>query len=212
MLATAATAHAQTVYFSASDPDSFEGQGVESSAYVATGFVTDASALPYTLNSVTLTMGLSSGTPSNFQVALYSNSSGTPGVSLATATGNSNPFVNSGKSDFTYTFSGVTLAASTNYWIVASATGSEFNSYDWAGAMASGGDTSFTGPWTNAGGYDSNTGTPGSWTSLSGPGLSAMEISVTATPTAVPEPATYAWLAGLTGLALVVARRRRVVV
>jgi|GEM_PF-2521198 len=161
----------------------------------------------YTLNSIDLKLVGRNGTASIFTVALYSESSSTPGSLLVTLTGNSDP---STAGTFSYTATGgYTLDASTTYFMVASVpSGGSGDSYSYRMSTdPSDSETTSVASWTLGNGSLSrdNTGS-GIWSS---PSSSSLIMSVTAT--AVPEPSSYAAIFG--GLALIgtflVRRRKR---
>ncbi|MYC50324.1 MAG: hypothetical protein F4X50_08650, partial [Synechococcus sp. SB0662_bin_14] len=98
-------------------------------------FTTGSNAAGYRLTSVVFKFrGLSDNSPS-FTVAIYTDSSGSPGNSLGTLT---NPALSSG-SDVEYTFpasgQGIDLAANTQYWIVIDNTSTSPSDVFWGWAI-----------------------------------------------------------------------------
>lgn len=159
---------------------------------VAGSFTTDSAT--YSLTSVTLHLG-SVDTSSPLTVSIYNDNSGQPGSSLATLSGAS---PTSG-GYYTFTSTGLALSANTTFWVAATTSGSGaywLNTTDDLSQSNTGGAT-----WTI--GDDTKLFSSGSWNTIP---VSAL-MSVTAT--AVPEPGTYAALAGLTALGFVAWRRRR---
>lgn len=159
------------------------------------------------LNSIILAIGGSSGNVGNFTVKLYSDSgSNTPGADLGVVfSGNGAP----GTGQFTYTASNpFTLAAGTNYWIVASDSGTyadgEYVNYSFGltDNPAETGD-GITSGWSIADGYrmEASYGTVQSTTE-------AMRFALDVSTTAAPEPGRGLLLL-LGSLGVVLRRRRR---
>lgn len=165
------------------------------------GFVTDASATEFTLDSVTLPV-LNAYSINDFTVQIRANGAfNRPGTVIATLDGTTSPTAG----DHTFTESGVILAPSTTYWVT------------WG----------FT---NGAGGFDAPTVTPstgiGAWSVVDyfvfssnaganwsqGATGSAFKFSVQATTAAVPEPSTYALIFGAGALGFAAWRRRRAAV
>jgi len=99
---------------------------IGSSDLIAQGFETGTDSGGYVLNSVQLGMAAASGNPSGFTVSVYSSLNGYPSADLGTLSGSSNP---SSAGVYSYTTSGLTLAASTEYFVVAMAAASPSGSY-----------------------------------------------------------------------------------
>lgn len=97
--------------------------GTGFNVFIAQEFTTGNVA--YTNGPITVTISISSGSTGNsgnFQVDIYDKTvGGTPGASISTLTGNSNPVPAGGDVEVTYTTGMITLAANTSYYIVASA-------------------------------------------------------------------------------------------
>ncbi len=183
------------VYISNLGQTSTGGAAVASNSWLAILFGTGSDPGGYTLNSVQLLMNAASGNPSGFTVSLYSfDSDGGPVNNLGSLNG-SDPIAGG---IFTYTTSGITLSASTDYWIVlTAATSLSTGAYNWSGAK--GGNYNSSDGWFLSGGsYFSSNGSTSNWgNSRIGPG--PYQIGVYAT--AVPEPSIETLL-GLGGLLL----------
>lgn len=159
---------------------------------VAVSFTTDSAT--YSLTSVTLHMG-GSNTSSPLTVSIYNDNSGLPGSSLTTLSG-ANP---TSSGNYTFTSTGLALSANTTYWVAAATSGS--GQYDWDATADLSQSNTGGATWTI--GDSTQLFYSGSWGTITVSGM----MSVTAT--AVPEPGTYAALAGLTALGFVAWRRRR---
>lgn len=167
--------------------------GVEAATgadWLASSFGTDSAT--YRLNSVTLL--LQNPTAGLAELDIYSDGGFQPGSlvgTLASPTGFS-----SGLSDETFTTTGITLAANTTYWVVLHALSGEF---DWGYTFDdSGRGAGFQDNW--AASFDSGA----DWFDE---GNSPTQMSVVATASAVPEPASAALL--LAGLAAPLGLRLR---
>ena len=178
------------------------GGAGNSDAYVAESFTTDAFAS--TLSSVDLSLlSVFNGTP-DVTLAIYSNNGlDLPGTSLETLSLSGTL----GAGSNTFTSTGLSLAANTTYWVVLAT-----SSYSVFGPQAVWARTASTNE-TNTGGsawsigdqyYTSDTDLS---SLMSGGGAFKMSVS-SQTVSAVPEPATYAVLAGLAVLGLAAWRRR----
>lgn len=178
----------------------------------AVQFTTGSSAGGYTLDSVRISIRFVSGSAGNnsvnnggFSLSIYNHDGTYPDTVRGTLTGNANPATTG---LYTYTASGISLAPSTSYWVVARVTSGD-STYLWNFADSASLDNPSTG-WTLSSSYaetfNLSTPTP-TWDILSGT-PSMLEINATATP--VPEPAEYAAVSalGLAGAAWL--RRRRV--
>ncbi|MEA3188346.1 MAG: hypothetical protein QOD99_2176 [Chthoniobacter sp.] len=165
-------------------------------ADMAEAFTTGASAA--TLNSITVRMLTASG-GGGFSVQLYSNVGDSPGTSLITLSGNTNPAT---AGDYTYTGS-FALAPSATYWVFETVTQSAPNKvYTWS-ETASNSETGISG-WTIRDGFkdrSQNNGVPGAWFNDVG---SPFQLSVDVT--VVPEPGTWAMVLG--GIGMLVGFRR----
>lgn len=163
-------------------------------------FTTGSSAS--TLDSITLSFNDGSYSANVFQLSLWSDNSGSLGSQIEILSGEANPRIGS---TYTYTSGASTaLAANTTYWWVATNTSngaifelnytSDTSEDPGAAAGWSIGDVRHTGSSNDGSINFSTTGAP-------------FQFSVAAT-LAVPEPSTYALLAGLMVLGICVWRRR----
>jgi len=176
----------------------FGAFAVSIGSYQAASFTTDSSS--YTLDSVTIKIYSVTDASGNFQLSLYSDATGEPGTSMEILSGSANPAVG----DNTYTSASVSLSSNTQYWVVAMVT-SGTGDYNWADTQDLTQTNSSGASWSlDERAVSNNAG--GTWAVNSSPGRN-FRLSVTAT--AVPEPSTYAALAGLAALGLVAWRRRR---
>lgn len=188
---------AQTTFVSNMNNGTGGGIYIHNNQWVAREFTTGANAGGYQLNHVDLALNRFSSDPM-FAVSLWSNASNAPGSQLGAFT-----YAGSG-TQFNWV-TGATLNVSTTYWIVASS-GQAVDvstSHAWGGTS----DASFAlaGGWA-AGAVLGSADQGGGWGSLP----SNFQFAVTATElTAIPEPSTYAAIAGAAMLGLAAWRRRR---
>ena len=169
---------------------------IGSDAWIAQAFITGTNASGYLLDSIQLLMDAASGSPSGFNVSIYSSLSGQPQNNLGNLVG-SDPLSGG---IFNYTTSGLDLSSSTRFFVVVTAaTPVAQGAYVWSGAngITYFGDQQWAFPDTY---YSSPDGS--SWTRYVRRNVFQMAIYATE----VPEPATYV-LAGL-GLACLRFRRR----
>ena len=161
----------------------------------ADAFTTGATAS--FLNSITIKTAVGTGT--GFSLALYSDNASLPGTLIETLSGSVSPTT---ASAFTYTASGLTtLNANTTYfWVAAgSVSGDNFVLQFTADATQSS-----PAAWTISDNFASSyDGT--NWTPRSGGNTPQFAINATA----VPEPSTYAAIAGVAALGFVAYRRRQ---
>lgn len=161
--------------------------------YPTQAFTTGSSAT--VLSNITLSLGNGSG--SGFALKLYSDNAGAPGTLLETLTGSSSP-TTAGNYAFTSGAS-TALSATTTYWWVATTTSGNFNIKD----TTSTAETSSTG-WTIAdSGFDQQNN---SGSLVNDQDVFLFSVSTTS---AVPEPGTYAAVAGFIALGFAAHRRRR---
>ncbi len=200
-LASFAAVRADIIAVSSIGAPTTDGTPVSKSAWVADKFTTGSNASFLTLTNVTIQFHSSTGTGGYF-VSIYNDVLGAPGSALATLTGSTNPNTTG---NFTYTPSSpITLDASTSYWLVEGSTSST-NLYQ---PMYVTTNTPFTGHgWTITGNYyvSTNVVNVPTWGLLHTDGPTQYNISVAF----VPEPTTYALMAGAVGLGAVLVLRKR---
>ncbi len=162
-------------------------------SWIAQIFFTGTNSSGYNLNSVQLLMNASSGSPSGFNISIYSSLN--PTNNLGNLSG-PDPLAGG---LFTYTASNITLSPSTDYYVVVTAeTTVVQGDYDWSAANNI---TVGNNGWIIGGIYKISTdGSNWDYSRQFG-----FQLGIYAT--AVPEPATYA-LAGL-GLAALSFWRRK---
>jgi PEP-CTERM motif len=172
-------------YVSNLGQSSVGSEAVGSDSWMAAGFLTGTNAGGYSLDSIQLALTDASGNPSGFTVMLYSDSSSTPGSSVATLNGSSDP-ATGGVFDYS-PISSLMLSSGTFYFIVLTAGTTVANgAYGWS--LVNGGNTS--GGWvawpvdTPPYNYQSSNGS--SWDRISE--VPFFQFAITATP--VPEPGT----------------------
>jgi len=170
---------------------------IGSDSWIAQSIITGTNSSGYVLNSVQLLMNAASGSPSGFNVSIYSSLSGLPYNNLGTLVG-SDPAAGG---LFTFTASDLDLSPSTFYFVVVTAaTPVAQGAYIWSGE--NGPDSIGNQQWAIPDSYKSSPD-GSSWTGHIR--LNVPQLGIYAT--AVPEPATVA-LAGL-GLACLSLLRRR---
>ncbi|HXB59950.1 MAG TPA: choice-of-anchor R domain-containing protein [Candidatus Acidoferrales bacterium] len=195
-LAVPSFAQAQVTLFASNlGQASTGGVVVGNNEWDAQHFITGTNPGGYELDSLQLLMDKASGSPSGFEISIYSSLvNGTPGSSLGSLSG-LDPVAGG---VFTYaSSSGIMLLPSSSYFVVATAaTPVSQGVYEWSGA----------GSYTSSAGWaideDYARSTDGSsWTTAEGKIAFQMGISATA----VPEPTILA----LAGLGLACMRYRR---
>ena len=176
------------IYLSNLADSSWGGYGVSGNWGQGQMFQTGSSPGGYALGSISLSMISWYEGVSDFQVSIYSNSGGKPGIRLETLSGSNDPQA-SGLYD--YTSSGITLSSGTPYWIVGTASGAAtgFSAYFWeitrdAGYVSSDGWQIPAG--NTHGVYNVASG---AWALLDPGTYGTMEFAVHATP--VPEPGSW---------------------
>lgn len=187
------------------DPVTYLSGPTVSESRLGATFTTGNNVGGYVLDAVWISL-FGQFTPSgNFTVSIYSSVSGAPGSLLATLTGETlQPAPGNGLTQaYRYSSSGLSLAASTSYWVVNSVTGGVTGSYAWNISSTQ----SFVADagWTLGASYAlSNPPDSPEWVVTGG---DPYKLSIEAT--AVPEPAEYASMAGIGGLLVAGWMRRR---
>jgi len=186
-----------TLYLSNLGQGAF-GVGTGNGGWLAQGIETGTDSGGYVLNSVDLGMTTATGTPGGIEVAIYSALNGVPYQNLGTLNGSVNP---SSAGVYEYDSSGIMLAPSTEYFVVAmDATTVSGGYYNWL-ANAEGASVTSLNDWSIQGNYGS--GNSGStWAGIRAYGL---QTAIYATP--VPEPSL--WILGAIGTGILVCVRMR---
>lgn len=167
--------------------------GTSSFSYGSSFTTGDTSSI---LSSITVVLA-NGGYGSGFTLTLNQISSGLPGAVIETLSGNSSPTT---AASYTFTSSGVTLAANTTYAIVASAGSTPDASFNMHRTVSNG-QTGSTGWTIGDSGFQDSDG----W--YADPAKIVFSVSATS---AVPEPSTYAVIFGALALGAVgIVRRRR---
>ncbi len=107
-----------TIYLSNPGTLNSGGYGIGTN-WIAQSFETGTNSSGYILNSITLPMSGTDGSPTGFALSVFSKKGVFPGSSLEVLAGSSDPSVYN--EQYTYTSTGLLLQPSTIYWIVASA-------------------------------------------------------------------------------------------
>ncbi len=170
----------------------------------AQSFTTGNTALAFELDSIVLSMLAMGAEGGGFELSIYDDNAAAPGSALGAAlSGNASPVLGQ---EYTYTASGITLSASTTYWIVAS-NNSTTASYGWKLADEA---ATVTGGWATPLSFSSRSGTDAWAPYLTGipPGSvqEALRYSLNASP--VPEPGSVGLLLVGAGAAFLLKRRR----
>lgn len=164
---------------------------------------TTAASGPLTLDLVSLSITNTSGawTP---LVHIVADEAGTPGTTVLGTLSSDGGVLPNGSSGM-FSFSGsVSLAASTSYWVTVDANDAVqvYVSYQNGGSDG-------VGTWLTTADYNSAGNFDGTWYGLGGLG-DPLKMTIYASASPIPEPATYAALAGLGALGLALWRRRSV--
>jgi hypothetical protein len=182
------------------------GTGLTSTTWRAIGFTAGGTNL--VLNTATIGLSTTANGTAVFQLDLYSNNAGTPGISLFST----QQFLaaNTAAQQFTFTLN-QTLTAGESYWIVGQRVGGTGNSstLSWraplAGAVVP--TAQNASGWANLGNITGRTSTDdGATWGATGNGSSSA-ISLTASP--IPEPGTWAAMAIFASGAAYAGWRRR---
>jgi hypothetical protein len=153
---------------------------------VAVPFTTHANS--YTLDSAELNLTYYSGNSDSFRLSLYTDDGGVPGVRLGSL---SNPETIASAGNFTFGGAGLTLSASTTYWMVADVDLSAQSRFTW-NSVRSVSTFSYAGLETTAG---------ASWGPWSRRGVGTGPEPALIINATVPEPGAAA-LIGLGGICL----------
>jgi hypothetical protein len=189
--------HAQGTLYDSNLGGYISTVAADSSDWSAQGFETGSTIAGYVLDSIQVQMAAANGNPSGFTLSLFSALNGLPFQSLGVLSGSVNP-ANAGVYSYDASALNLTLATSTPYFLVESATSpSSQGSYEWD--ITRGSANGLYG-WQNL---------PPEFTSDSGSdwnqGVRTMfDMAIYAT--AVPEPPQWALLL-FSGAALVLNRR-----
>jgi hypothetical protein len=199
LTATVQMAQAQgTLYLSTLEQNQNQSYVIGNNLWLAQGIETGTDSGGYVLNSVQLEMVAATGNPSGFIVSIYSALNGDPSTDLGALNGSSNP---SSAGLYTYTASSISLAPSTEYFIVATdATPTTQGYYVWSDTLF---DASYTS--VNDWSIQENLTSPNGST-WGGARNAGYQIEINAT--VIPEPSTWAmFVTG--GIAILVGRRRK---
>jgi hypothetical protein len=164
--------------------------------WYGTQFTTDASAPFFSLDNITISVFSAASPGSPFTVNIFSDASGEPGSVLGVLTGTTP----TGAGNFTFAATGITLSASTPYWVVVQVSGA--STYLIADTHSS----TIGGTWLTTTGGDFSTNSGALWVNSDAFG-DRNQYALNAT--AVPEPSEYATMLGASALGLVLWRRRR---
>jgi len=151
----------------------FNGEIPSSLHPLSAGFITGADSAGYILDSIQVLMGNSQLGPGIFNISIYADYDGQPGLSLGSLSGSPTPYIGG---TYAYTSAGIDLASSTPYWIVMTAMNS--GSYNWA--------------YTTSTDYESSDG----WSDIESPSGQQLKFAVSAT--SVPESSAWALLTSCT--------------
>jgi hypothetical protein len=176
-----------TLYVSNLGQTSGGSAAIASDSWIAEPFYTGSNSDGYILNSISLLMSAASGSPSGFNVSIYSVSTSEyypPGSFIGSLSGNSNP---STSGIYSYTTSGITLLPDTHYFVVVNAaTPQTVGTYQWNYHSLDDIPVSGIDGWGLSLLYDTSTdGLTWNYARISLP-----QLAVYATP--VPEPSTLA--------------------
>jgi hypothetical protein len=182
------------------------GTGLTSTTWRAIGFT--PAGINLVLNTVTIGLSTTANGTAVFQLDLYSNNAGIPGISLFST--QQSLLANTAAQQFTFTLDKA-LTAGQSYWIVGQRVGGTGNSstLSWREPLA--GSTVPTAKngsgWANLGNITGRTSTDDGATWGSTGNGSSSSISLTASP--IPEPGTWAAMAIFASGAAYAGWRRR---
>lgn len=201
-LSVAASSAQAQVVLSSLGSAIFGGVTVSGTNYKAQPFATPLTG-SYELVSVSLNLANATNTSGNFFVSIMQGDLGTgpdDGLPIITLSGTANPAT---VGTYTFTANNDLLAANTTYWIVAGVT-SGSGSYRWNVAT---GDNYQMATWTPVDAFAQSSNAGVDWSVLTAGSANPYLYEVTVS--AIPEPSTYAALAGLGALGLACWRRRQ---
>ena len=168
---------------------------VANNAWIAQAFgISTADPTKYALDSIQLLMNTGTGSPSGFNVSVYTSVGNVPGTDLGALTG---PDPAAGGL-FTYSASGITLSGGAYFLVVTGATPVAQGDYVWSAAKT----LTQNGNWVIDDAY-ATSANGSSWTTVIRQDIFQMAIYTTPTP----EPATFGIVAA--GLAVLGIWRRR---
>lgn len=150
-----------------------DGETVDPFQSLSAGFVTGVNSGGYVLDSVQVLMGGTELGPGSFNISIYNDNNGQSGTSLGQLTGSPTPYI---AGTYAYISSGISLSASTSYWIVMSTTISQ--SYIWEDTISPN--------------YESSDG----WSDIASPSGQQLKFAVSAI--SVPESSAWALLTSCT--------------
>lgn len=165
----------------------------------AQSFTTGNTAIAFELESIVLSMySLGQAEEGGFNLSIYDNNVAAPGSALGALAGSASPVLTQ---EYTYTASGITLSASTTYWIVVS-NNSMTTPYGWKLANEA---ATVTSGWATPLSFSSRQGA-NAWAEYPVAVPESLRYSLNASP--VPEPGSVGLLMMGAGAAFLLKRRR----